>query len=127
MALVVEYGFLYNEIENSRTPGFGDERGAQDMDIERIREMEGYLNECTAATADLEAQLERMDGLGEGMTRLFAYYGSEAWYEDREGTLPPGIAAGVLSEDLVYDQITAVRDAAIRMLELATDILKNRI
>ncbi len=35
--------------------------------------------------------------------------------------------AGVLSEDLVYDQITAVRDAAFRMLDLSADILKNRI
>ena len=97
------------------------------MDIRRIAEMEGYLNECAAASADLAEQLDRMDGLRERMTRLFAYYGSEAWYEDREGELPEDVPAGVLSEDLVYDQITAVRDAAFRMLELATDILKNRI
>ena len=97
------------------------------MNVERITEMEGYLNECTAATADLSAQLDRMDGLHEHMRRLFAYYGSEAWYEDRDGELPEGVPAGVLSEDLVYDQITAVRDAAIQMLELAADILKNRI
>ena len=58
---------------------------------------------------------------------LFSYYGSEAWYEDREGELPKDVPAGVLSEDLVYDQITAVRDAAFRMLDLSTDILKNRI
>ena len=97
------------------------------MDIDRIREMESSLNACTAATADLRAQLDRMEALREAMTRLFAYYGSEAWYEDREGELPPGTPAGVLSEDLVYDQITEIRDAAFQMLELATDILKNRI
>ena len=44
-----------------------------------------------------------------------------------EGDLPEGIPAGVLSEDGIYDQITAVRDAAFRMLELSADILKNRI
>ena len=97
------------------------------MDTNRIAEMEGYLNECTAATADLTAQLDRMESLREHMTRLFAYYGSADWYEDREGDLPDGFPAGVLTEDLVYDQITAVRDAAIQMLELSTDILKNRI
>ena len=97
------------------------------MNIARITEMEGYLNACSAATADLNAQLERMDALHEPMTRLFAYYGSEAWYEDCDGELPPDVPAGVLSEDLVYDEITAVRDAALHMLELATDILKNRI
>ena len=97
------------------------------MDLRRITEMENCLNACTAATAELDAQLERMEQLKKPMTRLFAYYGSEAWYEDREGELPENIPAGVLSEDLVYEQITAVRDTAIRMLELSTDILKSRI
>lgn len=97
------------------------------MDITRIQEMEGYLRECTDATADLTAQLDRMEALGEHMTRLFAYYGSEDWYADREGDLPEGIPAGVLSEDLVYEQITAIRDASFRMLTLAADILKSRI
>ena len=95
--------------------------------IHRITEMEDALRICTAATAELTNQLDRMEALREPMTRLFAYYGSETWYEDRELDLPAGIAAGVLSEDLVYDQITAVRDAAIQMLELTADILKNRL
>ena len=97
------------------------------MGIERIREMEGYLNECTSATADLAAQVERTDALRQKMIRLFSYYGSEAWHADREAELPADLAAGVLSEDAVYDEITALRDTADRMLELATDILKNRI
>jgi len=97
------------------------------MNIDRIREMEGYLNECSTATRDLTAQLQRTDALAEKMTKLFSYYGSEAWYEDREGEIPGNIPAGVLSEDLVYDEITAVRDAAFHMLELAADILKNRV
>ena len=97
------------------------------MDVNRISEMESYLDECTAATEALTAQLRRMAGLGEDMGRLFRYYWSEAWYEDREGPLPEGLKAGVLSEDLVYDAVTDLRDAAFQMLELATDILKNRI
>ena len=97
------------------------------MDIERIREMEGYLNECAAVTAGLTEQLDRTDTVREDMIRLFSYYGSEAWYEDREGELPADVPAGVLSEDAVYDRITEIRDAAFRMLETATDILKNRI
>ena len=97
------------------------------MDVRRIEEMEKLLDECTAVTGELTVQLDRMEALREGMTRLFDYYGSEAWYEDRDGELPEDIRAGVLSEDLVYDQIMAARDAAIRMLELAADILKNRI
>ncbi len=97
------------------------------MKPDRITEMESCLNECAAATADLTAQLERMDALRDKMIRLFSYYSSESWYEDWEGDLPEGLSAGVLSEDAVYDQITSVRDAAFKMLELATDILKNRI
>ena len=97
------------------------------MNVERVTEMEGYLNECADATADLSRALARMDALGEKMTSLFAYYGGAEWYEDREGDLPDGVAAGVLSEDAVYDQISDVREAAIKMLELATDILKNRM
>ena len=97
------------------------------MNAERIREMEGYLNECTAAVEDLTEQLDRTDALREHMIRLFRYYGSSEWYEDREGELPADMPAGVLSEDAVYDRITEIRDAAYHMLELATDILKNRI
>lgn len=97
------------------------------MNVERIREMEGYLNECAAATEGLTEQLERTDALREHMIRLFRYYGSSEWYEDREGELPADMPAGVLSEDAVYDRITEIRDAAYHMLELATDILKNRI
>ena len=95
--------------------------------IARIERMEAALDECRRATAALDGQLSRMDALKERMTELFRYYGSEEWYADREATLPDGVRAGVLTEDLVYDEITAVREAAIHMLELATDILKNRI
>ena len=97
------------------------------MDIERIKENEKYLDKCTEVISGLNAQLDKMDAVREDMIKLFSYYGSEAWYEDLEGEVPDGVAAGVLSEDLIYDQITEVRDAAFRMLETATDILKNRI
>ncbi len=97
------------------------------MDIERVKKMEAILDECRAATETLDAQLDRMDALRPEMMELFQYYGSEDWYQDREGELPDGVKAGVLSEDLAYDEITAIRDAAFHMLELATDILKNRI
>ena len=96
-------------------------------DIKRIKEMEAILDECRMALNDLEQSLDGLDAVKEKMGRLFAYYGSEAWYEDREMELPPDVKAGVLSEDLVYDEITDARDAALRMLELATDLLKNRI
>ena len=96
-------------------------------DVQRIQEMEARLDACAAAVSDLQTQLDRMDALRADMIALFQYYGSEAWYGDREADLPENIRAGVLSEDSVYDVITDARDAAFHMLELAADMLKNRI
>ena len=89
--------------------------------------MEIALDECREVLDDMESALDRLEAVREKMGELFAYYGSEAWFEDREGELPETEAAGVLSEDLVYDEITELRDAAFQMLELASDILKNRL
>ena len=108
-----------------------DKASAGQDAVRRIREMEAALDECAGAIAALSQQLDDMDALRDKMTRLFAYYGSDDWYDDRaldeQGLLPDGLKRGVLSEDLVYDAITDLRDAAFRMLEQATDILKNRI
>ena len=95
--------------------------------IDRIKEMEGILNDCRQITDDLSEKITEMEELREPMIKLFQYYGSEDWFMDREEDLPADVPAGVLSEDLVFDLITDVRDTAIQMLELSTDILKNRI
>lgn len=96
-------------------------------DIERIEKMEAHLDELKALNAELALQIEKVNEARQNMIDLFSYYGSEQWYEDRELELPEGTKAGVLSEDLVYDEITDLRDNAFAMLETATDILKNRI
>ena len=96
-------------------------------DIKRIAEMESSLERCKAVTAGIKAQLDAMGSVRDQMISLFRYYGSEEWYDDRDSPLPEGVAAGVLSEDAVYDLITEVRNEAIRMLETATDVLKNRL
>ena len=95
--------------------------------LDRIREMEDAMRECMAAFGEMSRQLDRMEALRERMIRLFGYYGSADWFDDREAELPPDLAAGILSEDMGYDLITEARDTAFRMLEQGTDILKNRI
>ena len=95
------------------------------MKLERISTMEKYLNECTSSVSKLESALDQVESIRKNLEALFSYYGSEDWYEDREGKVPEGISCGVLSEDLVYDQIVAVREVSFRMLSLATDMLKN--
>ena len=96
-------------------------------DLKRISEMENSLNECGEAVRSLREQLDRLNGLREKAARLYAYYGSGDWYADREGELPEGFRAGVLSEDAVYDSITELRETAFRLLETGTDVLKNWI
>ena len=93
-------------------------------DISRIQEMEFYLDECSAAVSSLQAQIDRLNAQRDKAIKLFSYYGSEAWYADRESELPEGVRAGVLSEDAVYDTITDLRDTAFSMLETGTDVLK---
>lgn len=92
----------------------------------RITEMEERLDKCRSAADSLSAELDRADDLRDTMIILFSYYGSDEWYEDRESDDQPA-KAGVLSEDAVYDLITNLRECAFRMIETATDILKNRI
>ena len=76
------------------------------MDLQRITEMEDCLNECTAAIAGLETQLDRMERLKEPMTRLFSYYGSSAWRSDLEldeqGLLPEGLQRGEVVQLAVF-------------------------
>ena len=97
------------------------------MDLERITEMEKRLNAITEATAGLDAELDRIESLLDDMSCLFDYYGSNEWFDDLEGELPADVPAGVLSEDLVYAQFMKVREASFRMLELGTEILKERL
>ena len=103
--------------------------GWKDMkaNLKRIEKMEAYLEECTRLNTELSLQLEKLEEAKKGLSELFSYYGSKKWYADREGELPQGFKAGVLSEDLIYDEIIKLRENAFEMLESATDILKNRI
>ena len=93
--------------------------------IKRITEMEIALDECREVLDDMESALDCLEAVREKMGELFAYYGSEEWFEDRELKLPPDVKAGVLSEDLVYDAVTDAKDMSTRMLELAADVIKK--
>ncbi len=98
-----------------------------EKELVRIGKMEQRLNETNGIIKELTNVLDKIEASKEEMSLLFDYYGSEEWYEDREKKLPQDMPAGVLSEDLAYDTISELREEAIRMLEVATDILKNRI
>ena len=99
--------------------------------IERIEEMERCLDASRAAVDRLAEAFDAYEAVQKDYLKLNSYYGSSLWVNDYEadeaGKLPASLKRGVLSEDAVYDEIAAVRDLSFRMLELATDILKNRV
>ena len=84
---------------------------------ERIRHMEGILNEASAAIRTLTEALDHYEALRPAIEELSAYYESPLWRQDFEddcaGRLPKDLKRGVLSEDAVYNLLSdlqALRD-----------------
>lgn len=94
----------------------------------RIAEMEAAFDAAQAALAVFEPRLTAFERAEASYTALSAYYGSEEWFADRDadeaGELPPTLKRGVLGEDLGYELLCDYYNVAVRMLELATRIVK---
>ena len=86
---------------------------------ERIRKMETYLDESGEAIEELSAALDKYEQIQSKFYKLEDYYGSKKWMDDYEadeaGKLPSDLKRGVLSEDAVYDLLTAHRELMARM------------
>lgn len=99
--------------------------------IERIKQMEEYLNQSARAVSGLSEALEAYEAIQKSYRKLSDYYGSVRWMEDYEadeaGLLPPDLNRGVLSEDTVYNLIIDNRSLMVRMLKLAADALEKNI
>lgn len=97
--------------------------------IERIAAMEARLNKADAVLDITEEALDKLEAELADIKVLTDYYGSADWHGDYEaderGELVPDMPCGVLGEDYVYDVIGRRRELAIRMLELATAMLKQ--
>ncbi|KAA9220513.1 DUF4298 domain-containing protein [Aerococcus loyolae] len=95
----------------------------------RIQAMENHADQVAALLADFSKSLEAYAKGQAAVNKLSDYYGSEEWYRDFEasnqGALPSDLKCGVLSEDQVYNLLTDNYDLAIRMLEIATQVIKN--
>lgn len=98
--------------------------------IERIQHFEMLLDRVTPVLGNLEEALDAFDGIQEDVQELSAYYEGEAWREDFEadeaGKLPRDLKRGVLSEDGVYDVLSAHYALTVRLLDTVSAILKNR-
>lgn len=75
--------------------------------IQRIAQMEEYLDQSAAAVEALSRALEDYLAIQPQLQALSDYYGSSQWYADRDddeaGRLPTELRRGVLSEDGAYN------------------------
>ena len=80
------------------------------MDIQRVREMEGCLDRCTAALADLDRQLDRMEELcrenGIKLVLVKSPCLYPYWYEEYDEQ----ISSYAGEHGLIYYDLTKARD-----------------
>ena len=99
------------------------DRSAEDRTrIDRISEMEQYLDDATTALRELDSALEGYEAALPELRALAAYYDSGDWRRDYEadeaGLLPQGLKRGVLSQDALYDLLTDHEALRRRLHEL---------
>ena len=96
---------------------------------ERIEKMEKILFNSSKLLEELEEILGKIEEDSKNYGELIKYYYSKNWAKDKEDfekdLLPDIESAVVLTEDGIYDMMTASSGTAIHMLELATKMLKR--
>jgi hypothetical protein len=94
----------------------------------RIEEMESILNRLTTVLSEADGLLTEMEGAIPSYEKIKQYYCGPLQREDVDaydaGKIPPDVPCGVLSEDAIYNLFFEYRNTAIRMLELATTMVK---
>ena len=98
--------------------------------IERIKQMELYLDRASSAVMQLSAALDNYIDVQESISALDEYYSSDDWKQDyaddEAGLLPPNLRRGVLSEDAVWNLLSDNKEMNIRLLETVLEILKKK-
>ena len=96
---------------------------------ERIEKMEKILFNSSKLLEELEEILNKIENDSKNYDELIKYYYSKNWAKDKEDfendLLTDIESVYVLTEDGIYDMMTASSGTAIHMLELATKILKR--
>ena len=99
--------------------------------IERIKQMEQYLDDSYDAVRALSEALNRYEAIQKSLEKLSAYYGSTLWMKDFEddenGKLPKDLKRGVLSEDAVYDLLTDHHELMLRMSRAVTKSIDSKL
>lgn len=99
--------------------------------IERIEQMEQYLDESEQAILMLSNALDRYEAIQTSLKKLCDYYGSTRWMKDFEddeaGKFPKDLKRGVLSEDAVYDLLTEHHELILRMSRAVTKSIDSKL
>lgn len=94
-----------------------------------VIENEKRLNELTNLFEELNIILDKLETKTQDLNIIKDYYGSCEYKKDFDISNHTGeysdIAHGVLSEDAVYDLIGDSHHTSIRMLEIATKMIKK--
>lgn len=97
--------------------------------FERIQAMQALLLEREELVTRFTKFLDEFEAKQDDFQRLSAYYGSGDWFSDVEAydtnQLPEGHNYAILGEDEPYDILVEQYKLAIRMLEIATSIIKH--
>lgn len=92
--------------------------------MDRISKNEERLDNITKSIKQLEEALSKFKSNKKDIYLLNKYYGSDSWFKDKEAyeqNKIPGIKAGVLSEDAVWNMNEDIND----LLENMKSIIKE--
>ncbi len=98
-------------------------------DTKRVEDMEKILDEYSKVLEDFNEAFMKLTDSQDDYNKLRDYYLGGEYMEDVEksnrGEFPKDLKCGVLSEDAVYNLLGDNFNTAIRMLEVATDMVKR--
>lgn len=97
--------------------------------FEHISKMEDILNNHQHKVDEIYNNLEYIENHQEEYKSLIEYYYSEQrnqdLKDDENNLIPKTLNRGVLSEDAIYNLMTDYYELSVKMLEVATEILKK--
>ena len=100
----------------------------KEKEVERLKELEKEFSEINATLAELDKVLHKVKKQMPKIKNFDKYYSSEEWFKHREmldeGYFDELETTAILGEDYPYDTVFAIRNQAIEMLEIATELLK---
>ncbi len=97
--------------------------------IERIKNMENIMDKSNKILTEMKEILKELEKNEVEFQTLKDYYYSEKWFEDenytKENENTDNLKCGVLSQDSVYHLLSDYYETTIKMLEMATRMIKN--